>query len=98
MLSEEQMQDLSAIRYINRIDDKVTIIAEVEACDNPRVPTDDEWVTLFLQVFYEGQKMARLSYNLINYNYDEIIYTAKNIKENAYILREVDNYLAGDIE
>jgi hypothetical protein len=38
-----------------------------------------------------------LSFDLHNYEYDEIIHLIKNIRGNEFLLQEVDNLLGGDI-
>jgi hypothetical protein len=98
MLQQSHIDELSATHYINKIDHSLTIIAEIKF---PQISTNsegDELVLLYLNVFFHGEKITTLSFNLINYSYEEILQTVRGIKENQFILKEVDDFLSGDIE
>lgn len=96
MFSQDQIDHLSSLRFFNVIDDRLRIVSAV------RIVVDDNNVVLrvllILEMYYDGDRVSGLSFNLHNYNYDEIVNEAKNIRSNNYIMREVDNFLAGDIE
>lgn len=94
-LSPTQLEELSGTSFVNKIDDKMTIVSELGAPELVGPHPDDYRVVLYLKVFWEGEEATMLSFNLINYDYDDLIYTAKNIGKNEYILREVDEYLSG---
>ena len=53
---------------------------------------------LALEMYYDDNKFDTLTFDLHNYSYDEIIDVARDIRSNEFILQEVDNFLAGDIE
>jgi hypothetical protein len=52
---------------------------------------------LLLEIYYNNNKVDTLSFDLHDYKYEEIIHLAKNIRDNDFLLQEVDNFLAGDI-
>lgn len=95
MLRQEQIDDLTSTSFLNKVDDKLSIISEIRVPDAGSYKGNDELVLLYLNIFYEGQKLTNLSFNLINHEYEDIIRIAKNIGTNAFLLREVDEYLSG---
>lgn len=95
-LSEEQIRYLEGMRFINNIDSHLRIVTHVKLI--PAAVPLPERVVLLLDVLYNNEKVDTLSFNLHNYSYDEIVHEARNIKDNDYILQQVDNFLAGDIE
>ena len=95
MLRPEQIEDLVSTSFLNKVDEKLSIISEIRVPDRSTYQGDDELVLLYLNIFYEGEKLTNLSFNLINHEYEDIIRTAKNIGSNAFLLREVDEYLSG---
>ena len=58
----------------------------------------DNAVLLILDIFIDDKQIDKMSFNLHNYDYEEIIELAQHIRDNDYILRAVDTALAGDIE
>jgi hypothetical protein len=55
-------------------------------------------VLLVLDIFIDDKQIDKMSFNLHNYAYEEIIELAQHIRNNDFILRAVDTALAGDIE
>ena len=98
MLTEEQITYLKSIKYINVIDEKVKVLSEFDIKYLPAAPNIVGKVILILNVFYNNDKITELSFDLQNYNYDELIEIGQNIKKNDFIMYELDTHLAGDIE
>ena len=98
MLTEEQINYLESMKFINVIDEQVKVIAEFEIKYLPSAPNIVARVILVLTVFFRGDKITNLSFDLQNYNYQELIDIAKNIKNNEFIMYELDTHLSGDIE
>lgn len=95
VFSQEQIDHLSSLHNINTIDSHLRVVSSInivpgEAGFPPRV-------ILLLEIFYNNNSMGNLSFDLHNYEYDEIIHLAKSIRENEFLLQEVDNYLGADI-
>jgi len=93
--TKEQIESLSSLHIINRIDDHLKIVSGIDIINNdenlpPRV-------ILLLEIFYNSNRVDTLSFDLHNYEYDEIIHLIKNIRGNEFLLQEVDNLLGGDI-
>ena len=93
--SAEQVEKLSSLHFINRIDDYMKIVSSIEITNAsanyaPRI-------MLLLDIFYHDDKVDTLSFDLHNYEFNEIVDVAKNIRYNEFILQEVDNFLGGDI-
>ena len=93
--TKEQIESLLSLHIINRIDDHLKIVSGIDIINNgadlpPRV-------ILLLEIFYNSNRVDTLSFDLHNYEYDEIIYLIKNIRDNEFLLQEVDNLLGGDI-
>lgn len=93
--TEEQYASLSTLHYINQIDENLRVVASIDI-----VKSGDELpprVLLALELYFYNKKVDTLTFNLNNYNYDEIIELVKNIRSNEFLLQEIDNFLAGDI-
>jgi hypothetical protein len=96
VLTPEQIEHLSSLRYFNAIDEHMRIVAGIKVLDN----TDQygNSVLLVLDIFIDDNRIDKMSFNLHNYAYEEIVALAQDIRNNDYILRAVDTALAGDIE
>ena len=93
--TKEQIESLSSLHIINRIDDHLKIVSGIDIVNSganlpPRV-------ILLLEIFYNSNRVDKLSFDLHNYEYDEIVHLVKNIRDNEFLLQEVDNLLGGDI-
>lgn len=96
LFSDEQIEYLSALHFINRIDDHLRVVTNVKVL--PVEQGQPSRVVLLLDLMYDDHKIDTISFNLHNYSFDEVVHEARNIKDNEYILQHVDNVLAGDIE
>lgn len=96
LLTLTQIEHLLSLRYINHIDKHMKIVSSVKVLDDAH--QHDHSVLLVLDIFIENKQIDKMSFNLHNYAYEEIIELAQHIRNNDYILRAVDTALAGDIE
>lgn len=96
ILTPSQIEHLSSLRYINSIDEHMRIVSSVKVSDDAH--QSDNLVLLILDIFIDDKQIDKMSFNLHNYDYEEIIELARHIRDNDYILRAVDTALAGDIE
>jgi hypothetical protein len=96
ILNQEQIQHLSLLRFINKIDEHLNIVSGVRISSSPEA--DPQRVTLLLDIYYNEEQVDNLSFDLHNFNYEDIVYVARNIRSNEFILHEVDNLLSGGIE
>lgn len=96
VLTPSQIEHLSSLRYINKIDELIKIVSSVEVLDDAQQHGNS--VLLVLDIFIDDKQIDRMSFNLHNYDYDEIVELAQHIRHNDYILRAVDTALAGDVE
>ena len=93
--TQAQIDYLSSLHFINRIDDHLRIVSSVDVSSvAEHIPAR---VLLLLEIYYNNNRVDTLSFDLNNYGYEDIIHLAKNIRENEFILQEVDIFLAGDI-
>ncbi len=96
VLDQTQIDHLSTLCFINRIDSHLKTVSSVKVfATKSGTPCR---VLLVLEIFYDSEKIDELSFNLHNYDYEDIVYVAKNIRSNDFILQEIDNLLAGNIE
>ena len=95
MFTQEQIDYLTSSHFINRIDDHLKIVSSINII-NPAEHTPPR-VLLLLEIYYNNNKVDTLSFDLHDYEYEEIIQLAKNIRDNEFLLQEVDNFLGGDI-
>lgn len=93
--SEDQVEYLRSLRFINRIDDRLMAVAlvRVQECQDTYEPT----VNLVLELFYDNERIDCLSFDLHHYNFDSIVELARNIRSSEFVLREIDHALAGDL-
>jgi hypothetical protein len=96
IFNEDQIQHLSSLRFINRIDEHLNIVSGVKiSTTTDNIPPR---VLLLLDIYYDDKQLEKISFNLHNFDYEDIVYVARNIRSNEYILQAVDNLLSGDIE
>ena len=77
------------IRHINRIDQHLRVLAEIGfSSQNP--------IQLKLQLFYDTDPLGTLSFNLHEYSIEDCQELVKNIAQNAFLMRQIDEYLAAD--
>ena len=95
VFSQEQIDSLSSSHFINRIDDHLKIVSSIDVVHSAEHTTPR--VLLQLEIYYNNDRVDTLSFDLNNYEYDDIIHLAKNIRDNEFLLHEVDNFLGGDI-
>ena len=61
----------------------------------PREHEVDCW-TMNVQLYYEGEHAGSTRFTLRGYNQQEAEDVARNIKSDAYLMREIDEYLWGE--
>jgi len=98
MLNEQQINNLMSLKFINIIDNDIRVLTEFDIKYLPAKPSVVGRIIFILNIFFKGDKLSQLSFDLQNYDYEELIEIAKNIKSNDFIMYELDTYLAGDIE
>ncbi len=96
MFTNAQTANLSGLRFINNIDRALKIVSAVKLCyDNSDSLSR---VLLLLELYYSGERVTELSFNLHNYTYEDIVDITRNVHSNEFIMHEVDTYLAGEVE
>ena len=96
VLSKEQIEYLSSLHFINRIDDHLKSVNNINIVDMPdNMPAR---IILSLDIYYDDEKVDILTFDLHNYNYADIIEIVKDIRISEFIMQEIDNYLSGSIE
>ncbi len=93
--TDEQLTDLSTLHHINQIDENLRVVAGINFArtGNDTPPR----VILALDIYFNNEKVDTLTFNINNYEYEEITELVKNIRGNEFLLQEIDNFLAGDI-
>ena len=51
---------------------------------------------LSIKLLYDGEPAGNLSFNLDGYAAEEALSVARNVPNNAYMMREIDEYLWGE--
>lgn len=76
-----------------------TLICQLEgklkAAVTLRNTAPEEWI-LQLQMLYDGDAAGQLSFQLHGYSRSEAETIARTLKDNAFIMREIDEYLWGE--
>lgn len=96
VLTPAQIEQLSSLRYINNIDEHMRIVSSLMVLDDAH--QHHNCVLLVLDIFFDDKQIDKMSFNLHNYAYEEIIELAQHIRNNDSILHAVDTALAGNVE
>lgn len=62
---------------------------------SPIRDSDQDWL-LQVQLFYDSKPAGNTNFNLIGHSAEEAESVARNLKHNAYLMREIDEYLWGE--
>jgi len=62
---------------------------------NPATDQVNNW-RLEIQLFYQGHPAGNTSFNLHGYTQEEAENIARTVKDNPYMMREIDDYLWGE--
>ena len=93
--TDEQLKHLSMLHHINHIDANLRVVASINFAK-----TGDDApprVILVLVIYYQNKKVDTLTFDINNYEYEEIVDLVQNIRGNEFLLQEIDNFLAGDV-
>jgi len=94
-LSQTQIDHLSSLHFINKIDRHLRLLSSIRIVNGKE--SNPTRITLNIEIFYDNHQTGSLSFDLHNYEYEDIVGLAQNIRSNEYILQEVDNFLSGDV-
>jgi hypothetical protein len=94
VFTQDQIDHLTSSHFINKIDDHLRIVSSIDIIS--QAEHTPPRVMLLLEVYFNNNKADTLSFDLHDYEYEEIIHLAKNIRENEYLLQEVDSLFGGD--
>ncbi len=83
---------MEPIRHISKIDRQLRVLSEVW-----RGKMDNQYL-LRLTLMYQDHNMGRLDFTLNGYGEPDVANLAQNIQSNDYLMREIDDYLSGEIE
>jgi hypothetical protein len=95
VFTQEQIESLLSLHIINRIDAHLKLVSSIDIKNNDA--NTPPRVILLLEIYYNSNRVDTLNFDLHNYEYSEIVHLIKNIRENEFLLQEVDNFLGGDI-
>lgn len=83
---------MEPIRHISKIDRQLRVLSEVW-----QGKMDNQYL-LRLTLMYQDHNMGRLDFTLNGYGEPDVANLAQNIQSNDYLMREIDDYLSGEIE
>ncbi|HMW49613.1 MAG TPA: hypothetical protein PKD17_17075 [Cellvibrionaceae bacterium] len=83
---------MEPIRHISKIDRQLRVLSEVWEGKM------DKQYLLRLTLMYQDHNMGRLDFTLNGYGEPDVANLAQNIQSNDYLMREIDDYLSGEIE
>jgi hypothetical protein len=95
MFNQQQIDYLSSLHFINQIDASLKAVSSIDI--NSIADNVPPRVLLALEIYFYDRKVDILRFDLHNYEYDEIVHIARNVRDNEFLLQEIDNFLAGDI-
>ena len=91
-----QIERLRSLRFMHKLDDHIHLVSSIIVTSAS--PNNPYRITLVVDIYHEGTPIENISFDLNNYSYEEIVDIAKNIKQNEFILYEIDTLLSGEIE
>lgn len=78
-------------KHINIVDSHLRVVAE--AAPHPEY---EMTFLLYLELFYDNTRAGNLEFTLQGYSQDEAQRLVRSIKDNAFLLKEIDDFLCGD--
>ena len=75
------------------------LISQLEGRLNAHISLSEQSANYWLmrvQLFYDGEAAGTTSFNLEGYTEEEAEAVARNIKNNAFLMREIDEFLWGE--
>jgi hypothetical protein len=67
----------------------------LKACIRLQLQENSIWL-MTVKLFYDGESVGSISFNLQGYTESEAEDVARNIKSNAMLMREIDEFLWGE--
>jgi hypothetical protein len=95
VFSQQQIDYLTSFHFINKIDTQLTVVSSIDFV--PYAEHTPPRIILMLEIYYNNLRVDTLNFDLKNYGYEDIIHLAKNIRDNEFLLYEIDNFLGGDV-
>lgn len=69
--------------------------ATIELAPALDAPENIDW-HMHVHLYYDGDPVGDTSFNLNGYSQAEAVHLAKSIRHNAYIMKEIDDFLWGE--
>lgn len=91
-LDQATLSGDGALTFINVVDTHLRVVSYLQLATETY-----HAIRLHLSLFYDNQPAGSLSFDLNGFSPAESVFLARNIKSNHYILREIDQYLCGDL-
>ncbi|MFK4752972.1 MULTISPECIES: hypothetical protein [Oceanospirillaceae] len=82
--------EITSSHYLLQLEGKLRAIIELKPTSE-----SDNWL-LFVHMSYDGDTAGTTSFNLYGYSRDEAETLAANLKDNAFLMKEIDDYLWGE--
>ncbi len=93
MLDKERNHaEAGGLSFINVIDGHLRVVTRLKLSKEVAMPTNLE-----LALFYDNARAGVLHFELQHYSPTESIALARNIKGCEFLMREIDDYLCGDV-
>jgi hypothetical protein len=91
-LDHRLVDGAGGLSFINNIDAQLRVIAELQLATAAH-----HVIRLRLRLFYSGKPAGVLSFDLNGFSPAEAVALARDIAGNHTIMREIDEYLCGDL-
>lgn len=83
---------MESATFINPIDRHLKVVAETTGD-----PKDERHCRLRLRLFHDNTDVGTLDFTVSGYTPDELKALAGNIRGNAFLMKEIDDYLCGEM-
>ncbi|WP_036233489.1 hypothetical protein [Marinobacterium litorale] len=91
-IDNRMVQGAGGLSFMNAVDSHLRVISELQLATQAH-----HVIRLRLKLFYDNEPAGILSFDLNGYSPAEAVSVARNIGANQYIMREIDEYLCGDM-
>lgn len=91
-IDREPLKGDGALNFINVVDTHLRVVSRLQLATEAH-----HTIRLHLSLFYDNHPAGSLSFDLNGFSPAEAVALARDIKSNQYILREIDEYLCGDL-
>ncbi len=87
---------LQPFHFITQLEGNLKAVLQLQPVAIGAQAGEHQHWRLDIDLFYDGNAAGKTSFNLHGYSYQEAQAVARNIRSNAYVMKEIDEFLWGE--